>query len=258
MDGVSAREKRRWLVRFWIGQAAVLYLGTPAYVLLIVEGPVRVAECLGTLLDPSYLTSISIFVAVVTALQWVYLRPIRPPMPGRRPVRMVWSMLIGGFAISALLAAAALAYIGFMEDYCGRPGPGEALGWLLLGLFGLNWLLATPLLMAFSDRAASHEDLLTRVATRLFAGTVIELLAAMPLDLLAREREKCSCGRGTLHAVWIATAVGAILFGPVVFLVLLARRRTRWPGGRCGACGADVGDALVVKRCPACGAGWAD
>ena len=258
MDGVSAREKRRWLVRFWIGQAAALYLATPAYILLVDDGPVRLRDCLRPLIDLSYVTTMAIVAAVVTALQWAYLRPIRPPVPGRRPVRMLWSMLIGAFAIATMIAAAALAYVGFMHDYCGRPGPGEALGWALLGLFAINWILATPLLMAFADRAASHEDLLARVATRLFAGTVIEVLAVMPLDVLARERERCSCSRGTLQAVWIGTAIGVILFGPVVFFVLLARRRTRWPGGRCGACGADVGDALVVKRCPACGAGWAD
>jgi lipopolysaccharide biosynthesis regulator YciM len=47
------------------------------------------------------------------------------------------------------------------------------------------------------------------------------------------------------------------MLGPAVFLVLLGRRRQRWPGGRCAACGADVGEALYVPRCPSCRAGWA-
>jgi hypothetical protein len=261
VDGVSARAKRRWLVRWWIAQGVVLWLGVPAVPALAGAGHGDTSRSFEALGDPEYSLWMAGFALVFAFVQWLYLRPVRAPQAGRRPVRLVWSMVIGGLALSALLAALLLAAAGVADDLVRiRPKvfDDESAWWALLGITLLNWVLATPLLLAFASRSHSAEDHLRRVATVLFAGTVIEILAVTPLDVLARRHEDCWCGRGTLLAISLALTVGLVLVGPVVFLVLLARRRRRWPGGKCAACGADIGEDLRIARCPACGAGWAE
>lgn len=259
MDGVSARAKRRWLVRWWIAQAAALWIGVLLIPLLAGAEDVKYGKIAS---EPGYSAWIAGIAIVFAALQWLYLRPVRAPQPGNRPVRLVWSMVVGAFAFSVLLIALLLAAAGVLDNLVGvQPrvlddDPGA--GWALLGLLVLNWVLATPLLLGFASRAQSAEDHLRRVATVLFAGTVVEILAIVPLDVLARRKEDCWCFRGTLLAIVVALVAGLVLVGPVVFLVLLARRRRRWPSGKCAACGADVGDDLRIARCPACGSGWAE
>lgn len=264
MDGVSARAKRRWLVRWWIVQGVALWLLVPLLPFLAGEKNADVGRMLaepdysGWMEYTAWMGGIAAFVA---ALQWAYLRPVRSPVAGAKPVRLVWSMLVGGLAVSMLLCALLFVGIGVVNDILQvRPKvcDDDSSGWVLLGLLVFNWAAATPLLLAFARRAPSHEDHLRRVASVLFTGTVVEVLSALPLDVLARRREDCWCGRGTLVAVVLGLVAGTILLGPLVFLVLLARRRRRWPMGKCAACGADVGDELRIARCPACGAGWAD
>jgi hypothetical protein len=247
-------------VRWWIAQGVVLWLGVPLIPSFAGADPEpnHFLRALGEPLYAAWMAGIAAFFAL---LQWLYLRPVRAPQPGKRPVRLVWSMLIGGLAVSLLLCVLLFAGVGVANDVLGiQPYviEGDAAGWTLLGMLVLNWALATPLLLAFASRSHSAEDHLRRVATVLFAGTLIELLAIIPLDVIARRREDCWCFRGTVLAIGIALVVGLILVGPVVFLVLLARRRRRWPMGKCAACGADIGEDLRIARCPACGAGWAE
>jgi hypothetical protein len=261
VDGVSARAKRRWLLRWWAVQAVALYLGVAMAPFLAGDSSYDFEDYGEVLTEGAYLLWMSGVAAFFATLQWVYLRPVRPPATSGKPVRLVWSMLIGALAVSAMILALLFTAGGVAQDVL-RVAPNPLLadgvaGWLLLGLLVLNWGLATPLLLAFSDRSPTREDHLTRVATWLFAGTVIEVLAAIPLDVLARRHEDCWCARGTVWTITVGVTFGTILFGPVVFLVLLARRRRRWPGGRCTACGAEVGEDLRIARCPACGAGWA-
>lgn len=261
MDGVSARAKRRWLLRWWGVQTFALYLAVPLGVWLAAGEPFSAAEYADVVTDGAYHLWILGIAAVLVALQWVYLRPVRAPETSAKPVRLVWSMLLGGLTFSALLLGLLFGAGGVAYDIL-RVRPhvleSDAAGWTILALLVFNWALATPLLLAFSDRSPTREDHLRRVATWLFAGTVVEVLAAVPLDVLARRHEDCWCARGTLWTITVGVTFGTILFGPVVFLVLLARRRRRWPGGRCLGCGADVGEDLEVPRCPSCGAGWAE
>jgi hypothetical protein len=258
VDGVSAKAKRRWLLRWWTAQALVVYCGLPL-LLLGEKNPPSPGDYAKGLLDEDYFVWVGGAIVAISALQWIYLRPVRPPQVGRRPVRLVWSMLIGGLGVALLITCLFLAFWGVRRDLLGvRSGLDDYVAGVALCVFALNWITATPLLLAFGGRGASHEDVLTRAATNVFAGTVVDVLATLPLDAVARRREDCICARGTFWAVLLGLSVGAVFCGPAVFLVLLRRRRRRWPGGLCVACGADVGEDLRVPRCPACGAGWAD
>lgn len=257
MDGVSARAKRRWLARWWIAQALAVYLLFPLFVCVAFEG--ELDDYFDVITDDEYLPWMLVTLAVVTLLQWLYLHPVREPSGTRRPVNLFWSVSVGGLVVALSVSALLAGVTGVMRDLGGLDKSfDEPIAWTVIGTFLMTWMVGTPLLAAFVRRSSLPDDGLTRVATVLFAGTVLEILAAVPLDVLARRKEDCVCARGTFWTILFGVAGGVVMLGPAVFLVLLARRRRRWPGGRCLACGADVGEDLRVPRCPACGAGWAE
>jgi hypothetical protein len=126
------------------------------------------------------------------------------------------------------------------------------------------WTIATPLLIAFCrrrlDRGSAWEQVVRTIAARLFLGTIIEVAAVMPLDVLVRKKQSCYCWAGTFFALTICGSIGILLLGPLVLLPALARRRKRWYGGHCDCCGYDLTGLLpraaTLDRCPECGAGW--
>jgi hypothetical protein len=258
MDGVSAQAKRRWLVRWWAAQAVVVYLALPPCLALAFDDEIRYSDgYTGVLTDGDYAAWTLGTLAVVTLLQALFLRPIREAPPGRRPANLFWSMSVGGLAVAFLVTGAVCIVYGALHDLAGRTVGSGAVAWCCLMLFVMSWCFGTLLLASFAGREKPPDGPLGRIAATLFMGTVVELLASLPLDRLARKNEDCTCARGTWWGIVFGAVGGLLMLGPAVFLVLLGRRRQRWPGGRCAACGADVGEALYVPRCPSCRAGWA-
>ena len=157
-------------------------------------------------------------------------------------------VLVAVAAGTAALSAAWLA--GAVPKDVRIPG----VGWNLLAVFILGWAVGTPLLVAFVSKRPT-ESALSRVASRLFLGTGVELAAVVPIDVMVRRKTDCYCGEETFLSLTLLMAAGALMLGPAMFLVLLSRRRKRLRGGLCDACGAAVPTPLP-DRCPACGAGW--
>jgi hypothetical protein len=119
----------------------------------------------------------------------------------------------------------------------------------------VNWAVSTPLLALFV-RQRGVDDGLGRVAAWLFTGSAIEAAAVIPLDVMVRRKTDCYCGEGTLWTLTICWGIGGLALGPAVWLIPLARRRKRWYGGQCAACGYDMRGSMGAERCPECGVGW--
>jgi hypothetical protein len=188
-------------------------------------------------------------------LQVAFLFPIRRPRLGTRGLPVLVSMVIGGL-LCGLLALAGVLAVGYTLALFDLLGMSDNAMWLALLLtLGGVWLLSTPLLIAFC-RKGPRETMLQRISAGLFLGSMVEVAAIIPLDALVRRREDCICATGTYLAMAICGAVGAFVFGPAVFLPLLARHRKRWYGRRCEVCGFDMSGAPGSDRCPECGAGW--
>jgi hypothetical protein len=256
LDGISQRSKRRWLVRWSLTQWAALHFALPLYLygFLDEDDSLDYAEMV---FDPGYAGWVAGIAAVLSLAQWLYLRPVRAPRRGDRPVRLIWSVAVAGLAVALLFVALFFAVIGVLSDVAKTLQMDDWVGWTALVVLATNWLMATLLLHSFATRDTEAEPFLRRIAATLFAGTIVEVLAILPFDLVARRHNDCWCARGTLWGVTLGVFAGLVLLGPATLLLLLARRRRRWPGGRCQACGADVGEDLRIARCPACGAGWA-
>lgn len=268
--------KSRLLATFWLAQALVLYTGGAAWQVLAETAdprghefgtlsPVRMGRMLTR---PEYVLGCTLAIGILMLMQWLLLAPVRKPRARHEHGRPLWlSMTAAGAGVAALAAALLYAAIeGAKRAGLGPPELPPEIGasWVPLAAWCLVcWAIATPLLVAFCRKrlrqGSRWEEVLGVVSARLFMGTIIEVAAIMPLDVLVRRRENCYCWAGTFIALTACGALGLALVGPVILLPALARRRKRWYGGHCDCCGYDMTGLLSrsgIDRCPECGAGW--
>jgi len=252
--------KLRLLVRWWLFQSAALFVLIPAVPALARRANWQLRDLGDAYGDEDYVLGWLVTAASVALLQWLFLLPVHPPERAKRPARLVWSMIVGALLISLLFGGALVGTLGVLHNVAELPlavtVDEDVAGPIVLAVLGLNWIVATPLLVSFTNRSASPERFRRRLAAILFAGSAVEVLAGIPLDVLASRRESCWCGRGTWLMIVVGLTVGTILFGPYVVVALVARHHRRWPDGRCAACGGAVGPDRTILACPHCGSGF--
>ncbi|MCL4221997.1 MAG: hypothetical protein KJZ65_11590 [Phycisphaerales bacterium] len=129
--------------------------------------------------------------------------------------------------------------------------------WLVIGggPLVLGWAVSTPLLLAFI-RGRDTETALKRLASLIFLGTCVEILAIIPMDVFTRRKSSCYCSEGTYWALIALVPLGFVALGPMIFLVAASKRRKRYAAGCCEICGYDMRGHLKAERCPECGVGW--
>jgi hypothetical protein len=119
----------------------------------------------------------------------------------------------------------------------------------------VSWGAGTPLLVGFMRKRA-RESVLGRLSAMLLLGSVVEVIAAIPISSLVEKRKSCFSETFTALSMFISMAVFGILFGPACLLAIFLRRSRAASRGRCAACGHDLRGLPTRDRCPACGAGW--
>jgi len=202
-------------------------------------------------------------IALLTVAQMIFMLPARKPglAPGHgRSVRK--SIAMAGGAIGILLLGAIAGVGGFLDEVYEidlesefiNDLPGQSYTAIAI-IIGFGWLVATPILIKFS-KPGRKEDVLARLAKKLFIGTIIEVALLIPLDVMLRRKTSCYCWAGTYWALTICGFVGVFALGPAVFLPILSKRRKTWYKGHCGICSYDMIGMLDSPRCPECGAGW--
>lgn len=257
--------RRKWIlvVSFWVVQALTAYIGC-AFLWRSVEnvnGPqgqlipaVPWREFAAILTNAEYLMWCGVFAVAVPILQVLFVLPVRKPRVGAGHAPAWLSAAVGGLCIAGMIVAAWFAASEVWDQYVFSIKI-RSTTYLLIVFISLSWLVGTVLIYAFC-RGPRREDVLSRMAARIFLGTVVEIAAIIPLDALVRKRETCHCWAGTYFALLICGAVGAIVFGPAVFLPILVRRRKRLYMGRCQVCGYDMSATPKADACPECGSGW--
>lgn len=266
-DEPAWAHKVRLVALWWLAQSVVAWIVGAAWWVLAgnadpdeaMWGNLTWDEFLRTLIDADYLLWTGGVCVAMALFQSFFLWPVRRPSRRDRSGVPIWtSLLAAGFALACLATGAVLSVIQFLYNYAPDDWPvanGMETGWFVT-VVATSWLIGGLLIAAFCRPGASRETFLARLASRLFLGTIIEAAAIIPLDVLVRKRENCYCWAGTYIALVICGALGLALFGPVIVLPVLVRRRKRWYAGHCDACGYDMSAALASDRCPECGAGW--
>jgi hypothetical protein len=160
----------------------------------------------------------------------------------RRPVtrRSVWiPILAAGTLMAGLVFAAGMALDEYFFEDQSHPSfpaaPDDAsvarvvqneASWqegmfVATGATWLGWaLLFWPLV-----KRGNPDSLSMRLNRWVLAGSVVELLVAVPTHIIVRRRSVCCAGYMTGMAIFIGAAVMIVAFGPSVFL--LYRRRWR-------------------------------
>jgi DNA-directed RNA polymerase subunit RPC12/RpoP len=173
---------------------------------------------------------------------------LRWPRPTHR--RPMWMSLVAGALVAGLLTFGVVATgLSLFEvwDAVTRSIGGHIF-WAILVTWGV-WLILFSIMWAgewFSRFKSIYKVLL--------AGTFLEVLITIPVDVQVRKKTNCYCGEGTFVALVIGSCVAVWSFGPGLVLLFLTRRLQREGYfALCGKCGHDLTN-VTDKRCPHCNA----
>ena len=152
--------------------------------------------------------------------------PVR--VAGLRPVTQgpIWrTVLAGGLMAGALAAAASLSIYEFIVR---DKGHGNWFGWAALALGLVTWSIWAAVFLRMS-RSTQPDDLLSCQCRRLFQGSVLELLIAVPTHVVARYRDYCCAGFLTFFGLAMGVSVMLFAYGPAVFFLFVQRWKRLHP-----------------------------
>jgi hypothetical protein len=159
--------------------------------------------------------SITVFIACGLAMMIV---PVK--MRRRRPItrRTIWiPILASGMLAAALLFGGSMAFAEFIQPYYPAINSDNA-GWAVLAACIGLWI-GWGILFGLMLRHRHAEDIGLTLHRRLIAGSIIELLIAVPCHIIVRRRHECCGGIATGIGICLGTLIALIAFGPSVFLL---------------------------------------
>jgi len=138
----------------------------------------------------------------------------------RRPVtrRSVWFPIVGsGLLMSGLVFGGSIAFAEFVNEKT------EAFNQLLIAA-GIIWIFWSGIFI-WSTFSLDPAGLGMRLHRWLIAGSVLELLVAVPTHIVVRRRSDCCAGMATGLGICIGVVIMFISFGPGVLLLFHRRRK---------------------------------
>jgi len=171
---------------------------------------------------------------------------LRWPRPTRR--KPMWLSIVTGAALAALLTFGLFATIASAANVWEKLT--NAVGAYVFWIIAAAWMVW---LFVFGVIFASQWFVgFTKLYKLLVAGTWLELLITIPVDVQVRKRTTCYCGEGTFFALILSSSVAIWSFGPGLALLFLTRRLQR-DGyfALCRKCGSNL-SGVVAPRCPTC------
>jgi hypothetical protein len=198
-------------------------------------------------------TAIAVVSSVFFAMQALLLSGaphFRWPRPRRR--RWMAVSLAAGALMAGLLTFGFVATLTSLSNHTikwiNAFGPDWAVWLTVIGVPWLFWLAVFTLLWS-----GPWLGKFRRMYRLLLAGTWLEMLITVPVDVAVRKRTQCYCDEGTFFSLMIGITMIFWTFGPgVVLLFFSVRGRHEHPAGICARCGYDL-RGLTEPRCPECG-----
>lgn len=157
--------------------------------------------------------------------------------PVRRP-RLLLPLAAAAFMMAVLVVGLAVALAELLRTKGGDGG-----GYWLWAWLGASWLFWGVVLYGHTRRLPRLE-VISRLARLVFAGSIAEMLAAVPSHIVVKHRGGCFAGLGTGIGIMAGLCVMIWSFGPGIFLLFVEaahRRRT----------GADRDASAETARRPA-------
>lgn len=208
VDTASVRRRPRWVYAIIIVYA-LLILG------IICVMMVPLARGRDSLVVPAAL-SIAVLMIGQTSLIFV---PVR--VHSRRPMtrRSLWFPLLGsGMMAGILVFGGGIALWEWMKL------ESDITGWVVVGIAVISWAMWA---LVFWRMSASTDpaSIASRLHRWLLAGSVLELLIAVPTHLAVRQRRECCAGMATGLGICAGVAVMLLSFGPSIGFLYYRRWR---------------------------------
>jgi hypothetical protein len=138
--------------------------------------------------------------------------------------------LLGSATCAALLfGGAAMASQEFFFGGESRRDLADTVANILLISTGVVWV-GWIVLFACVSRSVNRLTLSDRLYQSLLAGSLLELLVAIPMHLVVRRRSYCCAGENTGMAIGVGIVVMIIALGPAVFFLFFRRYKQAYPG----------------------------
>jgi hypothetical protein len=157
--------------------------------------------------------------------------PIRTHL--QRPVRrrsVALPLVVSAVCAAGVVGSGGLAAHEFAEgNVPGLHGDGPM--WVIGFATVLVWLGWT-VLFAWLARSVAPQTINDRMYQLLLAGSVLELLIALPMHLVVRRRDQCCAGVATGLGIGVGLVVMVIALGPAVFFLFYRRYRQAYAGRR--------------------------
>jgi hypothetical protein len=201
-----------------------VYLVVGAYVLLAVTitfGPVLVAFFGGS---PEGILTTLVYAAVLLVCgSSLVVIPVRAARDLPSTQRSIWFPLLGSATLAAVLfgglaiAAHEFAF-GGKGQHDAESAAMDAI-WVALPLVWLGWGVLFGV-MAFRT---TPERFAGRLYKTLLAGSALELLVAIPMHMVVRQRGYCCAGFGTGLGIGIGLLVMLVALGPAIVFLFYRR-----------------------------------
>ena len=161
---------------------------------------------------------------VVTVLMLAGLALLFTPVKLARQGRMSRESFLMPLIASGLLVGLLIAGIGLaVSELIWGAEHNDTIPWFL-GPGGLVWI-AWSIVFWVITASVDPLSISVRLHRWLLAGSVAELLVAVPCHLVVRRRTECCVGLYTGTAICVGAVVMFIAFGPSVLLLYLRRSR---------------------------------
>lgn len=214
---------KRWAWVVAALYAAALLVMTVPVVMLAFVPKVGLGEAVGVFGAWQYWLWLAVMFASQLALLAVPVRvaSLRPVTQG--PIRR--TVLAGGLMAGGLAAG---AFLSIYEFIVRDQGTGSWFGWTAIGLGLVTWCIWATVFFHMS-RDAQPDSLVSRQCRRLFQGSVLELLIAVPTHVVARYRDYCCAGFMTFIGLTMGVSVMLFAYGPAVFFLFAERWKRLHP-----------------------------
>lgn len=204
---------------------------------------------------PGYAVNIALVVGLILLAQWAFLRPSRAWIPRLaahgRPLR---AAVIAAAAMAMLLSVGLIALLLELPDWWALQfdKPRVEYHWIIWPAMLVLWGIWAWVFLVYWRQGDRYTQL-GRMIRALVAGSLAEVVVAIPVHVWAMRSRDCYCERGTYTTMVLAGVVLLWAFGPGIVLLYMRenyRRARLFPS--CQHCGYSL-VKNTSGRCPECG-----
>ena len=169
------------------------------------------------------LSSLGILALLVAAQAALLAVPVR--IAQKRPVgkrSLLSTAIASAFMMGLLVVGVGLV---LLEVFWGDKIEGlwaNIFGWFMVAAFILTWVFWGFVFYRWSKKL-EPENFIEKLFCRLFGGSILELLVAVPSHIFVRQRTYCCAGMDTFFGITCGLAVMIFSFGPGVFFLFVER-----------------------------------